>query len=401
MTVAVMIAIMATVAAVASMAAWMAARRRAETLAEELNVCRQSQIREHARAEALEIQLNSEREMMSERFKAIATDVLRASSQTLENGSRLGLEAVVAPVKASLEIFSREFKESHSRDTAERAALRQGITDLARLSNTVGEETRRLSAALKGNASFQGRWGEMVLKNVLEKSGLEEGRWLVFQDTCRDSGGRLLRPDAVINCPGDRKIIIDSKVSLTDYLRMTEAENDAAREAMLKAHLRSVENHIKELESKAYQDNVDALSADFVLMFMPHEGAYMAAMQASERLWERAWNSRVIIVSPTHLVAVIKIVEQMWRVDDHNTNALKIAEEATKMADKLVLALNELSQAGHAIDAARASYDTVVARISTGRGSVMRHIDKLRNLGIRSQRAVPGEFAGGDSDEGE
>ena len=334
-------------------------------------------------------QLESERRMLEERFKSLAADALQANSQQLDLRSRASIEAVLAPLRTSLDTFTRDFKDCYSAEHNDRLSLREGIQSLVELNRRVGDETRRLADALKGNTRFQGRWGEMVLLNILEHSGLEEGRWLVLQDSNDNGEGRLLRPDAIINCPHDRKIVIDSKASLSDYLRMLNANTDAERDAALHAHIRSVENHIRELRDKAYQDHIGLNKADFVLMFMPHEGAYIAAMQGDPDLWQRAYDSRVIIVSPTHLVTVVKLVEQMWTTEDTNVNAIRIAEEATKMLDKLMGALDDIARAGEQLDKARTAYNSACSRLSEGRGNVLKRIENLNALGIKSKKSVP------------
>lgn len=309
-----------------------------------------------------------------------------------KDANRVEIEAALAPVMTSIDILLRDFKACNNSNIADRAVLKQGIETLAQLNRSVGEEARRLTHALKSDKSFQGKWGEMILANVLEHSGLERGRWLVYQYSHTDDEGRRLRPDAVITCPHGRKIIIDSKCSLTAYMRWATADTDAERAVAAKAHVAAIDTHIKTLASKAYQDSIDGDNLGFVIMFMPNEGAFITAMHTDENLWQRAYDARVIIASPVHLVAVIKIIEQMWVTDDRNTNAQRIAEEAVNMLDKLTAAFEDLEAVGKQLDKARDAYDAAINKLRTGKGNVARRISNMAALGAKPSRPVPAKF---------
>lgn len=340
--------------------------------------------------------LAREREMLGERFKALAADILRDNSRQLDERSRAGIEAVLSPMKTSLEEFTKGYRECYALENRDRLSLREEIKSLHELNSQVGREAARLTSALKGNTGIQGRWGEMVLTNILEHSGLQKGRWFVTQLTGTDAEGNRLRPDAVIHCPRERDIFIDSKVSLTHYLRMLEADSDAARAELAKAHVQSVEAHIRELRDKEYQKNIGAKKGDFVLMFMPHEGAYIAAMTANPDLWQKAYDGHVIMVSPTHLVTVVRLVEQMWQTEDQSVNSLKIAETAGKLLDSLTAFMADLASTGDAIDRARRAYDSSAKRLSTGNNNVVRLAQRLQELGIKSKKSIPERFADAD-----
>ncbi len=338
---------------------------------------------EEVRASALR-QLEQEREATGERFKALAADVLQVTSRQLDDRSRSTLEAVLAPVRTSLETFTKDFKDAYSVENTERLSLRENLRALADLNRRVSEETRHLTQALHGNTRWQGRWGEMVLKNILEASGLEQGRCLELQKGVTDDEGDLFRPDAVITCPDGRKIIIDSKVSLSAYLKLTQTFDETGRAELLKAHSKAVEVHVGELRDKRYHDRMGLGAADFVLMFIPHEGAYMAAVEAQPDLWMRAFDSHVVIVSPAHLVTVVKLVEQMWHNNDRNTNAATIAAEAGKLLEKLNGFLTDMSHVSDVLDKARGEFDKALSKLSTGRGSVLSRADRMRRLGAKA-----------------
>ena len=341
--------------------------------------------------EAMESRIAEERASLGERFKALAADILQANSQQLDQRSRTSLEAVLAPMKTSLEAFTRDFKDCYATEHSDRLSIREGIQSLMELNKRVSDETNRLTHALKGNTRVQGQWGEMVLQNILEHSGLEEGRWFITQDSTTDEGLRL-RPDAVITCPKERKIIIDSKVSLSAYLDWLNADTDAKRDTCAKAHIRSIENHVRQLRDKGYQDHIGTHKADFVLMFMPHEGAYILAMQAAPELWQRAYENRVVIVSPTHLVTVIKLVEQMWQTEDHNVNAMRIADETGKMLEKLIGMLSDFAKVGETLTKSQEAYENAMRKLKEGPGNVVKRIEDIGKLGIRAKKSLPAKL---------
>ncbi len=347
---------------------------------------------EHKRQQA------DEREMMSERFKALASDILQANSRQLDLHNRQSLEAALSPMKTSLEEFTKGYRECYDIENRDRLSLREEIRSLHELNTRVEHETGKLATALKGNTSVQGRWGEMMLANILEHSGLQEGRWFVTQESVTDNDGTRLRPDAVIHCPKERDIIIDSKVSLTYYLRMLEAESAEQRKALAKAHLQSVETHIKELRDKEYQSKIGAKKGDFVLMFMPHEGAYIEAMNANADLWQKAYDGHVIIVSPTHLVTVVRLVEQMWQNEDRTVNSEKIASTAQAMIDSVSAFLKDMSAMGDSLEKAQTAYDSALKRLQSGNNNILRVAGRLNELGIKSKKALPERFTDNGND---
>lgn len=339
--------------------------------------------------------LERERHAVSERFKAMASDVLSASSRQLDERSRASIETVLAPLRTSLQQFTADFKACYNAEQTERLSLREGIQGLADLNRIIGDETRRLTQALKGDNRWQGQWGEMVLKNILEASGLEEGRSFILQHTVNDDDqGRRLRPDAVILCPEDRKIVIDSKVSLTSYLQLRDDElTPEQRKSLIKAHLASIDAHISELVRKEYQQNVGVNKNDFVVMFIPHEGAFMAAVQANPALWENGFKRHVIIASPTHLITLLKLIEQQWITYDSHDNSLKIIDEAVKLLNKLNGSMADMLEVERALKRASDSFDSAMSKLSTGRGSVMNRYETIRKLGARAAKELPGRLS--------
>lgn len=359
----------------------------AEARMEEIKLLHQKQIEELRETHAS--QLCHERETLGERFKALAADILQANSRQLDAHSRAGLEALLSPMKASLDEFTKGYRECYAVENRDRLSMREEIKALHELNTRVGREAGKLATALKGNTSIQGKWGEMMLANILEHSGLQQGRWFVTQETSTTEGGQRLRPDAVIHCPKDRDIIIDSKVSLTAYLSMLDSDSDEERDRLMKAHVQSVDAHIRELRDKEYQKNIGAGKGDFVLMFMPHEGAYIAAMNAQPDLWQRAYDGHVVIVSPTHLVTVVRLVEQMWMTEDQSVNSLKIAETAETLLASLTAFFTDMSNVGDTLEKAQKTYESALKRLSSGNNNVVRVATRLKDLGVKAKKEIP------------
>ncbi len=323
------------------------------------------------------------------RFSELAAKVLAVNSESLRRQNTHGLAEVLAPMRNDLEAFRKSIVERYNEEARERFSLGERIRDLMELNNTVSRETRRLTDALKGNSKLQGDWGEMILDNILEQAGMRRGYEYTVQETVAAANGARLRPDVVINYTEGRKIIIDSKVSIQDYINMLNADSDAAREQYAKAHVGSVKKHIAELRTKAYQDCVGDDCFDYVLMFIPHEGAFLAAMNLDAKLWQTACDSHVLIISPTHLMSVVKLIEQMWRHDKQNRNVLAIADEAGKMLDKFRGFLDDMNRIDKSINSAREAWNGAFAKLTGGPGNLVARAQKLEQLGAKSKKGLP------------
>lgn len=330
------------------------------------------------------------------RFSQLATRVLALNSETLRQQNTHGLSEVLAPVKQDLENFKRSITEYYSQEARERFSLGERIRDLVDLNNTVSRETRRLTDALKGNSRLQGEWGEIILDNILEQAGFRRGYEYTVQETVTDADGNRLRPDVVINYTEGRKIIIDSKVSIQAYINMLNADSEAGREQYARAHIMSVKKHIAELRTKSYQDVVGDGRFDHVLMFIPHEGAFLAAMNLDPKLWQTAYDSHVLIISPTHLMSIVKLIEQMWRHDKQNRNALAIADEAGKMLDKLRGFLDDMDRLDKSISSARDAWNTAFGKLTGGPGTLIARAQKLEQLGAKSKKNLPPRYTADD-----
>ena len=356
--------------------------------------------RQHARQMEMltakyEQQNEALRQEMMLQFNVLASDVLKRNSESLKEANSEQIDALLRPLKENIESFKKTISEGYVKETSSRKLLEVQIERLVKLNETIGEEARNLTSALKGNSKVQGDWGEMILETLLENAGLERGINFETQLT-RDSGGnvlkndegKLLRPDVLIKLPDNHSIIVDSKVSLTAFVDYCNAEDENVRIVAGKKHLQSVYAHIDELYAKMYQNNLKG-AADYVMMFIPNESAYIAAVQLDINLWKYAYERGVIIVSPTHLFSVMSIVSQLWRQDKQNRNAMMIAERGGKLYDKLVLFMDSFEKVGKSIDDAMTSYNKSFNQLRTGKGNVLRQAEDMKALGAKASKSLP------------
>ena len=326
-------------------------------------------------------------------FREIATTIFDEKSKAMNENNRTQLGDILTPFKSDLENLKKTINDCYIGEMSEVKSLKDQVKDLTDLNNTIGREAKELTLALKGNSKVQGDWGEMLLKQLLEKSGLEEGVNYVLQATENEDGTKIkgenggqLRPDAIFYLPEGKSLIIDSKVSLTAY---TDYINASVEEqpAMLASHLRSMKSHIDELARKEYPKYVKN-SADFVMMFVPNEGAYLAALNADKELWESAYNRHVVIISPTHLISVLKLMYQLWIRDKQTKNALKIADETGKLYDKFVNFVGDLEDIGKHLDKANSVYEEAFKKFSTGRGNILSKVESIKELGVTTAKKL-------------
>ena len=366
--------------------------REKQTLADLMTKSEQEQERQRQESE------RRMREYMALQFKAVATDVLDEKSKqlheqgvhsfaNLQNEGLKSFESLQKDIKA----FKERVESIHTEETKQRSTLDGQIRALHELNRRMSDEAAGLTRALKGNSKVQGDWGEMILETILESSSLQKGVHYFPQDNFKTEQGENLRPDFVLCLPEGKRVIIDSKVSLTAFVDYVDAEQDASRADALKRHLDSVRKHVEELCRKQYQSLPDmkGSSPDFVIMFIPNEPAFMAALQNDSTLWDKAYRGKVIISSPTNLFALLKIVDDLWKRDSQNRNALDIADRGAKLYDKFVGFVSTLEDVGRAIRSASTSYDKAVGQLSEGRGSLVSQAETLRKLGVKASKSLP------------
>lgn len=345
---------------------------------------------------------NSVREETKAQFKSLAADIFSSQSEKFKEANETRLSEILNPLKEDIKDFKRRVDDTYMNSSKERTLLGEQMKRLMELNMSIGKEARDLTEALSGNTKVQGDWGEMVLETILVKSGLVEGENYFVQRTKNDDGTQIknddngrLRPDVVVALPDKKCIVIDSKVSLTAYVNYINADNDDDRQRFGKAHLLSVRSHLKELETKRYQDFVGVGNddrIDYVLMFIPNEHAYMAAMTLDKNLWMEAYEKRVVIISPAHVISTLRLIAQLWTRDKQTKNALKIAEEGGKLYDKFVGFVNDMQTVEQSLGKASEAYASAMSKLHTGRGCIVSKVENLKKLGAKTSKTLPSDM---------
>lgn len=345
---------------------------------------------------------NSVREETKAQFKSLAADIFSSQSEKFKEANETRLSEILNPLKEDIKDFKRRVDDTYMNSSKERTLLGEQMKRLMELNMSIGKEARDLTEALSGNTKVQGDWGEMVLETILVKSGLVEGENYFVQRTKNDDGTQIknddngrLRPDVVVALPDKKCIVIDSKVSLTAYVNYINADNEDDRQRFGKAHLLSVRSHLKELETKRYQDFVGVGNddrIDYVLMFIPNEHAYMAAMTLDNNLWMEAYEKRVVIISPAHVISTLRLIAQLWTRDKQTKNALKIAEEGGKLYDKFVGFVNDMQTVEQSLGKASGAYASAMSKLHTGRGCIVSKVENLKKLGAKTSKTLPSDM---------
>ena len=327
-------------------------------------------------------------------FQDVAKELLAEQSRTMRETNELRMSEIVKPLTQNLESLKRSIDGYKTEQVSYAAALKQQIKDLSDMNRNIGQEAKELTLALRGDSKVQGDWGEMMLKQILDMSGLQEGVNYETQMTRETDGtvlktddGARMRPDVVFFMPDNKRLIIDAKTSLSAYVDYVNASDDDTRSDALRRHLLSVRKHVDELASKNYQSIKD--SADFVMMFIPNEPAYMLAMSSDASLWEYAYKHQVVMVSPSHLISVVKLISQLWARDNQSKNAIAIAEEAGKMYDKLVGFIADLDAVGKALENAQKAHSDAKKKLFDGRGNLVGRAQKVKELGAKASKLLP------------
>ncbi len=366
---------------------WREATQRAEQRVTETATRMQEQHQSAAEKIAL---LERVRENLSDQFKALAGDLLEEKSKKFSEQNQSQLGTLLNPLREQLGEFRKTVGEVYDKESRERQLLKAEIDALKNLNQRIDEDARNLTRALTRESKAQGAWGELVLERLLEASGLQKGRQYETQTTFQNESGGRARPDVIVRLPEGRDIVIDAKVSLTAYERYCAAADDAERAAQLGAHLASLRSHVKELAEKRYSGLPGVNSLEFVLMFVPVEAAYIEAVHRDETLHAFALEKQIVIVTTSTLLATLQTVASLWRNDDRNRNVVEIADRAGKLYDKFVGFVDDLNEAKTKLDAARNALAGASSKLETGRGNLIGQVEKLRELGARTSKALSG-----------
>ncbi|WP_456432708.1 DNA recombination protein RmuC [Nitratifractor sp.] len=333
-------------------------------------------------------ELTRMRESMQKEFRLLAGAILEENAGRFSKISKEGVEAVLKPLGEEVRNFRRRIEEVHAAEARSAGALMQELKRLRELNETINEEAARLSRALRSQSKTRGIWGEMVLERVLEASGLREGEEYLREATLRNEGERY-RPDVIVRLPGGREVVIDAKTPLLEYERMVNASDEAQRTLHARGHLAAIRHHVEELSAKGYERLEGIESLDFVLLFVPIEGALLSALDADPGLFEWAFSRRVVLVSPTTLLVALKAIESTWRRERQNRNALEIARRAGALYDKFVGFVDDLQKLEKQIRTLSGTFEGIKTKLHTGKGNLVRQVEMLRELGAQTSKTLP------------
>lgn len=335
-------------------------------------------------------------ELAKSEFQNLANKILDEKSEKFTALNQNNLKTILEPFQEKIAELRNKVGETYDKESKERFSLGEKVKELALLNQQISEDAKKLTRALKGESKTQGNWGEMILESILEKSGLVKGREYFLEHELRDEdnkalfsefSGKKMRPDAVVKYPDERNVIIDSKVSLTAFTDLVDETDAEIYEIKLHQHLNSIRNHIKQLSDKAYDDYDKSL--DFVMMFIPSESAYIAAMQADPNLWNFAYDKRILLLNPSNLITSLKLVSDLWKREYQNKNAMEIAERGAKLYDKFVGFVENMEKLGKNIDQAKNTYNDAFKQLSTGNDNLITQTVKLKSLGIKNKKNLP------------
>lgn len=333
--------------------------------------------------------LRQARESLVQEFENLANRIFDAKQQKFSEQSSRTLNSSIDPLRKEIHDFRKKVEDAYDKENAERNKLVGQIVELQKQAQKVGEDAVLLANALKGESKFQGNWGEVILERILEQSGLTKGREYETQVALKNEEGDRRNPDVIIHLPDQRDIVVDAKVSLTDYERYCRAELPDEKQRSLKQHILSIRAHINGLSRKAYEQLEGVNSLDFVLIFVPVEAAFMLALEHDHTLFRDAYDKGIILVSPSTLLATLRTIHNIWRYEDQNRNAQQIAAEAGKLYDQLVLVVESLDDLGRHIDRSQEAWQQTRKRLVDGRGNLIKKFEDIKKLGARTKRSLP------------
>lgn len=333
-------------------------------------------------------EVDSIQEKFTAEFKNLANEILEKNSAKFTDLNKNSMSELLNPLKDKILTFEKKVDEAYDKELRDKISLREEVKKLYELNNRISEEANNLTRALKGDTRKQGDWGEVILETVLERSGLAKDREYRKQVISTNAGGETIKPDYLILLPDKRHIIVDSKVSLVAYENFVNVEDEETRPKHLKAHLESMKNHVKLLSEKNYFSSLEFNTPDFVLMFVPIESSFSLALQADQELFNYAWERRIVIVSPTTLLATMRTVASMWKMDKQSQHAFQIAEESGKLYDKFKLFMDDMVKVGTQLNSTKNSYEDAMKKLVTGRGNLVNQAEKIREMGAKNTKRI-------------
>lgn len=328
-------------------------------------------------------------EKFTKEFENLANKILEEKTVKFTEQNKENLKNILSPLQDKIQLFEKKVEDTHKESIDYHAALRQQILGLREMNEQMSKETLNLTKALKGDSKMQGNWGELVLERVLEKSGLEKGREYEVQQSFVTEEGNRLFPDVVINLPDGKKMIVDSKVTLTAYERYINAEDETEKAQYLKEHLIAIKRHVDQLSEKNYHDLYQMESPDFVLLFIPIESAFALALNEDTSLYNKAFEKNIVIVTPSTLLATLRTIDSMWTNQKQQENAVEIARQAGALYDKFEGFVSDLVKIGKKMDEAKAEYGNAMNKLFEGKGNLINSVEKLKKMGAKAKKALP------------
>lgn len=351
--------------------------------------------------EKLELQkkeMESLQQKFTTEFENIATKILKQNTVEFSAANQKSISELILPLKEKIQTFEKKVEETYEKGLKDQTDLKAELKKLHDLNMKISDEASNLTKALKGDVKKQGNWGEVILERILERSGLSEGREYEKQESILLENGQRIQPDVVIHLPDQKHIVVDSKVSLVAYEKLVNAEKETERQAFVKEHLQSVRNHIKILSEKHYQNSPGFNSPDFVLLFVPIESSFSVAVQEDQELFSYAWDNKVVIVSPSTLLATLRTIASIWQQENQNRNALEIARQSGALYDKFVGFIDDMETIGRNLDTTRKTYEQATNKLYTGSGNLVRRAENIRKLGAKASKELPAEKLSDDQE---
>ncbi|OOV18574.1 DNA recombination protein RmuC [Flavobacterium sp. LM4] len=328
-------------------------------------------------------------EKFTKEFENLANKILEEKSAKFTEQNSVNMKNILLPLQDKIQGFEQKVEQTHKESIDYHAALRQQILGLSEMNIQMSKETLNLTRALKGDSKMQGNWGELVLERVLEKSGLEKGREYEVQQSFTNNEGNRVFPDLVINLPDGKKMIVDSKVSLTAYEKWINEEEEFLKADLLKEHVNSIKRHVEQLGSKNYHDLYQIESPDFVLLFIPIEPAFAIALNQDSNLYNKAFEKNIVIVTPTTLLATLRTIDSMWANQKQQENAFEIARQAGALYDKFEGFVTDLVKIGNKIKDTKAEYENAMNKLVDGKGNLISSVEKLKKMGAKAKKSLP------------
>jgi len=346
-------------------------------------------------------QVQKIRQEFTKEFENLANRIFEDKSKKITEQNSTQLDMILSPLREKLKDFESKVEKVYSDENKERINLKAEIKMLSDLNKQLSSDANNLAVALKGDNKTQGNWGELILEKILERSGLREGIEYKTQETASNVHDDIIRPDVIVHLPDGKHLIVDSKVSLVAYNSMIAASGDEERARYARAHSESVRSHVKLLGDKSYQSAKAFNSPDFVILFMPMEAAFSAAMQADQELYSFAWDKKVVLVSPTTLLATLRTVSSIWAQENRTRNVEAIADEGGKLYDKFVAFVEDMTTLGDRMKQLNNTYDGAMNKLSTGKGNLVSRAEKMKKLGSKNSKQLPKEILEGAGEEEE